>query len=130
MAITSDALLIEWTGSDASAAGLALTGILLDFAVQMDMVLGQRAVYALDPARRARLHALYMISIFIGGAIGSALAGPLYEAAGWPAVMLVGGRVAGHCPGRLCLQRTRAWLIDPRPRAQATSFRIPVGCSP
>ena len=56
----------------------------------MNMVLGQRAVYALDPASRARRHALYMISIFIGGAIGSALAGPLYEAAGWPAVMLVG----------------------------------------
>ncbi|SFL54897.1 Predicted arabinose efflux permease, MFS family [Azotobacter beijerinckii] len=91
MAIASGAMLIGWTGPGASVAGLALTGILLDFAVQMNMVLGQRAVYALDPASRARLNALYMTSIFIGGAIGSALASPLYEAAGWSAIILVGG---------------------------------------
>jgi predicted MFS family arabinose efflux permease len=70
--------------------GLAITGVLLDFAVQMNMVLGQRAVYALDPASRGRLNALYMTSIFIGGAIGSALASSLYEQAGWHGVVMVG----------------------------------------
>ncbi|MEO3684287.1 hypothetical protein ABHN84_18610 [Shewanella vesiculosa] len=38
---------------------LALTGVLLDFAVQMNMVLGQRAVYTLDPHSRGRLNAIY-----------------------------------------------------------------------
>ncbi|SNS95321.1 MFS transporter [Pseudomonas segetis] len=91
MTIAVGAMLMGWTVPGASLVGLALTGILLDFAVQMNMVLGQRAVYALEPASRARLNALYMTSIFIGGAIGSALASPLYEMAGWPAISLAGG---------------------------------------
>jgi uncharacterized membrane protein YoaK (UPF0700 family) len=54
--------------------GLVVTGVVLDFAVQMNMVLGQREIYALHAASRNRLNALYMTSIFIGGAVGSALA--------------------------------------------------------
>ena len=70
--------------------GLALTGVLLDFAVQMNLVLGQREVYALDPASRGRLNALYMTSIFIGGALGSAVASYLYEQYGWAGIAAVG----------------------------------------
>lgn len=73
-----------------SVIGLAITGVALDFAVQMNMVLGQRAVYALDPHSRGRLNALYMASIFIGGAIGSAVASTLYEQGGWLWIVLVG----------------------------------------
>jgi len=67
-------------------AGLVITGIALDFAVQMNMVLGQREIYALDAASRNRLNALYMTSIFIGGAFGSALASTLFEHGGWTLV--------------------------------------------
>lgn len=70
--------------------GLALTGVLLDFAVQMNMVLGQREVYALDPASRGRLNALYMTSIFMGGALGSAVASYLYQHYGWAGIAAVG----------------------------------------
>ena len=73
-----------------SVIGLGVTGVLLDFAVQMNMVLGQRAVYALDPASRGRLNALYMTSIFVGGAIGSAMASALYEHDGWKGVIAFG----------------------------------------
>ncbi|TCV93442.1 putative MFS family arabinose efflux permease [Luteibacter rhizovicinus] len=73
-----------------SVIGLAVTAVALDFAVQMNMVLGQRAVYALDAASRGRLNALYMSSIFIGGAIGSAAASMLYEKGGWLWVALAG----------------------------------------
>jgi predicted MFS family arabinose efflux permease len=73
-----------------AVVGLALTGVLLDFAVQMNMVLGQRAVYALDANSRGRLNALYMTSIFAGGAVGSALASVLYEQGGWSWVAVVG----------------------------------------
>ncbi|MGF6574844.1 putative MFS family arabinose efflux permease [Paraburkholderia sp. GAS333] len=66
--------------------GLVATGIVLDFAVQMNMVLGQREIYALHAASRNRLNALYMTNIFVGGAFGSALASPLYEHGGWPMV--------------------------------------------
>jgi predicted MFS family arabinose efflux permease len=62
---------------------LVVCAVLLDFAVQLNMVLGQREVYALDPHSRARLNAVYMTSIFVGGAAGSLLASPLYEQFGW-----------------------------------------------
>jgi len=68
---------------------LALTGVFIDFAVQANMVLGQRAVYSLEPQSRARLNAIYMTSIFVGGAVGSLIASPLYEAEGWTSVALV-----------------------------------------
>ncbi|WP_338498790.1 MFS transporter [Pseudomonas sp. WP18] len=63
--------------------GLVACAVLLDFAVQLSMVLGQREVYALDPHSRARLNAVYMTSIFVGGALGSLVASPLYEQFGW-----------------------------------------------
>jgi predicted MFS family arabinose efflux permease len=73
---------------------LALTGIVLDFAVQMNMVLGQRAIYALDAASRGRLNALYMTAIFAGGAIGSALASTLYTQLGWTGIVVAGSGLA------------------------------------
>ncbi len=73
-----------------SVIGLAVTGVVLDFCVQMNMVLGQRAVYALDAQSRSRLNALYMTSIFIGGAFGSSIASAVYEHGGWLGVILVG----------------------------------------
>ncbi|WP_445380263.1 MFS transporter [Pseudomonas syringae] len=73
-----------------SVIGLAITGVVLDFCVQTSMVLGQRTVYALDAASRSRLNALYMTSIFIGGAIGSAVASPLFDHGGWTWVLTAG----------------------------------------
>jgi predicted MFS family arabinose efflux permease len=73
-----------------SVIGLAVTGVVLDFCVQMNMVLGQRTVYALDAASRSRLNALYMTSIFIGGAIGSSIASLLFDHGGWIWVMIAG----------------------------------------
>jgi MFS family permease len=56
----------------------------------MNMVLGQRAVYALDGKSRSRLNALYMTSIFIGGAFGSSVASTVYEHGGWLWIVIVG----------------------------------------
>ena len=68
---------------------LALTGVLIDFAVQANMVLGQRVIYSLEPQSRARLNAIYMTSIFLGGAVGSLIASSLYEFGGWESIALV-----------------------------------------
>lgn len=73
-----------------SVVCLALTGVVLDFAVQMNMVLGQRAIYDLDAHSRARLNGLYVTSIFVGGACGSALASPVYTYFGWWGVASIG----------------------------------------
>lgn len=90
LSLAPAAFLIGLSQPGLTVIGLAITGVLLDFAVQLNMVLGQRAVYALDPASRGRLNALYMTSIFMGGAIGSALASTLYEQQGWHGVVVLG----------------------------------------
>lgn len=89
------ALLLGLTVPGYSVIGLGLTGVLLDFAVQMNMVIGQREVYALDPASRGRLNAVYMTSIFLGGALGSAVASAVFSQFGWQGVALVGAGLPG-----------------------------------
>jgi predicted MFS family arabinose efflux permease len=66
--------------------GLAVTALFLDFAMQFSMVLGQRTIYALAPEQRSRLNALYMTSLFIGAACGSAMASNVYAFGGWSAI--------------------------------------------
>ncbi|QXH33732.1 MFS transporter [Pseudomonas muyukensis] len=90
MGLAPLALVIGVSAPGMSVIGLGLTGVLLDFTVQMNMVIGQREVYALDPASRGRLNALYMTSIFLGGAVGSALASGVYAQFGWGGVALLG----------------------------------------
>ena len=89
------ALLLGLTAPGFSVIGLATTGVLLDFAVQMNMVIGQREVYALDPASRGRLNALYMTSIFLGGALGSAAASAVFSDYGWQGVAVLGALLPG-----------------------------------
>lgn len=76
--------------SSYAVIAMALTGVVLDFCVQMNMVLGQRSIYALDAKSRSRLNALYMTSIFIGGAIGSVIASALYDHGGWRWIVIAG----------------------------------------
>jgi predicted MFS family arabinose efflux permease len=85
------AMFMTLFSSGMSIVGLALAGVLLDFCVQMNIVLGQRAIYALDAASRSRLNGLYMTGIFIGGAIGSALASSLYAEGGWAWIAMAAG---------------------------------------
>ncbi|WP_204249307.1 MFS transporter [Frondihabitans sp. PAMC 28766] len=67
---------------------LGAGGVLLDFAVQTHQVLGQHEVYALDPGARSRMNSVYMFTLFIGGAISSAITGTLYAVGGWDAVCI------------------------------------------
>lgn len=63
--------------------GLGVTAVVLDLCMQMSMVIGQREVYALDATARSRLNSVYMTLMFIGGAIGAAIASALYGHGGW-----------------------------------------------
>jgi predicted MFS family arabinose efflux permease len=63
--------------------GLIVTGVVLDFATQMNLVIGQREILALDSLSRNRLTAIYFTSIFLGGALGSAISSGIYETGGW-----------------------------------------------
>jgi predicted MFS family arabinose efflux permease len=62
--------------------------LLLDVAIQGLNVLNQTRLFAIDPNARSRLNTAFVCSNFIGGAIGSTLAGVLWEHGGWLFVAL------------------------------------------
>lgn len=69
---------------------LAVAAIVLDAAVAANLVLGQRALFALGAEIRSRLNGLYFALFFAGGALGSALGGWVYAQYGWHAALLTG----------------------------------------
>lgn len=83
------AFAIGWAGRDSMIA-LASAAILLDAGVQFSQIVGQRAIYGINPAMRGRINGIYMALFFIGGALGSAVTGPVLARAGWSGICLVG----------------------------------------
>jgi predicted MFS family arabinose efflux permease len=73
---------------------LALAGVILDLAVQGHQVMSQRDIYALRPDARARINSVYMTSVFVGGAIASAVTGVVHAAWGWTGVTVLGALLA------------------------------------
>ncbi len=78
------------SGSLLALITLTLSGIMLDFGVQTNLVLGQRAIFALSAEHRSRLNGLYMATFFAGGALGSALGGWAYATGGWSMASWIG----------------------------------------
>lgn len=70
-------------GSLLALASLVIAAILLDAGVSANLVLGQRAIFALPAEHRSRLNALYIATIFVGGASGSALGAWAFSSGGW-----------------------------------------------
>jgi predicted MFS family arabinose efflux permease len=77
-------------GSSLALALLVVAGVLLDFGVQGNFVLGSRAIFALGPESRSRLNGLYMATFFTAGAAGSALGGWAFAHGGWPLASWIG----------------------------------------
>lgn len=75
--------LIAAPGSTLGLALLVAAGIVIDFGVTTNVVLGQRAIYNLGDAFRSRLNGLYMATFFAGGAVGSGLGAWAYAHGGW-----------------------------------------------
>lgn len=88
---------------------LIFGAIFIDLAVQTTLVLGQRAIYALNPNERSRLNTLYIATFFIGGAIGSAGAGVAYADAGWHGIVVLGAAFP--------LAALAFWLTERRAKA-------------
>lgn len=74
-----------------SLALLAFGTIVLDLGVQASQIANQTRIYALDATARSRINAFYMTAYFIGGSVGSALAGTAWQYGGWLAAMALGG---------------------------------------
>jgi predicted MFS family arabinose efflux permease len=70
--------------------GLISGVILLDLGVQAGHVANQTRIYALIPQARSRLNTVYMVSYFLGGALGSGLGAIGWARAGWKGVCAAG----------------------------------------
>lgn len=67
---------------------LAAAGVILDLAVQSHLVLSQRDIYSLNQDARARVNAIFMTTVFLGGAIASAGTALVQERWGWTGTMV------------------------------------------
>jgi len=79
---------------DVSLRGLIAGVVLLDFGLSVANVANQSMIMGLEPEARSRINTLYVTSIFLGGAMGSATASAAWAYSGWPAVCAVGLFVA------------------------------------
>ncbi|MBC7419228.1 MAG: MFS transporter [Bdellovibrio sp.] len=78
------------SGSVSSLFALVIAAILLDAGVTANLILGQREIFSLPAELRGRLNGLYIATIFVGGAAGSALGGWAYANGGWSLTSWVG----------------------------------------
>ena len=81
---------VAYFGAGGSVIMLMIGGILLDLGVQSNLVLGQRAIYALGAHARSRLTGLYMALFFAGGAFGSSISSVVFIHGGWQSVCWIG----------------------------------------
>lgn len=90
--------LLSWlvfAGAGTRMAGLIAGVIVLDLGVQAGHVANQTRIYALIPEARSRLNTVYMVSYFLGGALGSALGVYAWTRAGWAGVCVAGAVECG-----------------------------------
>lgn len=73
---------------------LILGIVALDLSVQGIHILNQATIYTRRPDSRGRVTTIYMVSYFVGGAIGSAVTATLYASSGWEAVCGFGAAIA------------------------------------
>lgn len=88
--LVAASFVLTFLGAQGSLALLVIAGIILDVGAQANVVIGQRAIYALAPEIRSRVNAIYMALFFLGGAIGSALSGIALSHGGYATVSLFG----------------------------------------
>jgi predicted MFS family arabinose efflux permease len=79
------AMVLAHVGSG-SVALLAASAVLLDLAVQGHQVLAQRDIYGLHDDARSRVNAVFMTTMFVGGAVSSVLTGWIHGSWGWSGV--------------------------------------------
>ena len=75
--------------------GLAIGGIVLDLGTQANLVTNQTRVYRLIPEARNRINTVFMVTYFVGGALGTFLAGFAWSWWQWNGVCALGASFFG-----------------------------------
>jgi predicted MFS family arabinose efflux permease len=76
-------------------AGLAIGGIVLDLGTQANLVTNQTRIYRLIPDARNRVNTVFMVTYFVGGALGTFLAGFAWSKWHWNGVCTLGASFFG-----------------------------------
>jgi predicted MFS family arabinose efflux permease len=94
--VGSTCVLLAWIafGAFPSLTALVVGVVILDFGMQSALISNQQTVFGLDPEARSRLNTIFMTGMFIGGALGSAMATFAWLHGGWRAVSVLGGLLA------------------------------------
>jgi predicted MFS family arabinose efflux permease len=69
---------------------LAVGIFVLDLGEQGMLITNQAIIYTLAPDKRSQLTSVYMVSFFVGGAVGSLAAGFTYAHHGWTGICVLG----------------------------------------
>jgi predicted MFS family arabinose efflux permease len=80
---------------------------LFSIGLQSVQVLTQTRMLSLDPSARSRLNTVIIVGNFLGGAVGSALAGLVWPLGGWPILMVVAACVTGFALTLWLVHRNR-----------------------
>jgi predicted MFS family arabinose efflux permease len=78
-----------------SVVALLIAILVLDIAMQANGILNQARLFAVSGEARSRINTAYVVSNFIGGAVGSALATVLWDYGRWGAITTTGAVLAG-----------------------------------
>lgn len=86
-------LILSWViflVSDNSIFGLVVGVILVDLGLQALHITNQNIIFSKNPEGRNRVNTVYMVSFFIGGALGTTLGAIAWEAYKWNGVSVLG----------------------------------------
>jgi predicted MFS family arabinose efflux permease len=81
---------IVFAFSGHSMAGLIIGVILMDMGVQATHISNQAIIFAINPGARNRINTIYMVTYFIGGALGTLIATQLWYGYQWNGVCILG----------------------------------------
>lgn len=104
------ALVLSGIGGGSIVAVL-ISVALFSIGLQSVQVLTQTRMLSIDPSARSRLNTVIIVGSFIGGAVGSALAGVLWPLGGWPLLMVAAATVIGFALTLWLVHRTRALAL-------------------
>ncbi|WP_329429747.1 MFS transporter [Streptosporangium sp. NBC_01495] len=111
-------LLVSWPVIAAGEHWLVwlLAGVIvLDLAHQAVLNSSQNVLYALRPEARNRINSAFMTSLFLGGAVGSALTSVVWVNGGWTGVCVLGATLSAGTVALWVLERVTVRRAAGRP---------------